>query len=124
MQGMSVDEPITIFDINNHLADVCWFYTAITRVTSLSNLNIFVGELPRGNKRDIKCVITSMIASHKVTDINADREVFLECYVDLEWTLKLLKKTKVCKYCSNILDTEGDNSIINIIFSGRKFFVI
>ena len=109
MQGMSVDEPITIFDVDSYFVDVCWFYTAITRVTSLANLNIFVGEI-RSAKRDIKCVITSMIASHKVTDINADREVYLDekCYVDLEWTLKLLKKTKMCKYCDNILDTDGD----------------
>jgi hypothetical protein len=109
MQGMSVDEPITIFDVDSYFVDVCWFYTAITRVTSLANLNIYVGEM-QSSKRDIKCVITSMIASHRVTDINADREVeaFLDSYVDLEWTLKSLKKTKVCKYCDNILDTEGD----------------
>ncbi len=44
MQGLSVDEDITIFDATRHTATVQWLYTAITRTTDLSKITIYLGE--------------------------------------------------------------------------------
>ncbi len=44
MQGLSVDEDITIFDVTRHTATVQWLYTAITRTTDLSKITIYLGE--------------------------------------------------------------------------------
>ena len=102
-QGLSEDEPITIFDIGEFFVDMDWIYTAITRTTALENINIFTGVIPKIIKFDLKTQIGKMINQHLDNDIKANREIIGE-YVDVEWVMDKLKKVKTCKYCKKQLD--------------------
>ncbi len=44
LQGMDIDEPFTIFDMNNMFVDMTWIYTAISRATKIEYMHIFLGE--------------------------------------------------------------------------------
>ena len=105
-QGMSIEEAITIFDINAWFVDNSWVYTAVTRVTSLENLNIYVGTVGDG-KLDLIKQIDRMISSHREADTK--RNIVGE-YITIDWVLEKLKKTKTCKYCKKHLDTSGQQS--------------
>jgi hypothetical protein len=102
-QGMGIEEAITIFDLDEWFVDNSWVYTAITRVVSLDNLNIYVGSIG-DNKMDRIRQIDGMIRGHMEADKN--REIVGE-YITIEWVQEKLKKTKTCKYCKNHLDTSG-----------------
>ena len=95
-QGMSENEPITIFDIYHPYIDSTWIYTAITRTTALKNISIFLGNL--NTDININDVIEKMIATHKYNDIKAKRKI-REDYVNKEWVLNKLNTFKKCRRC-------------------------
>ena len=106
LQGMSVDEPITIFDTYAFMVDSCWLYTAITRATSIENINVYAAFNDCGEKeRAIQ--IDNMISGHINADISADRDIKMSEYVTRKWVLEKLKKVKTCLYCKKQLDTSG-----------------
>lgn len=107
-QGLSENEPITIFNIptnvfdNNIIVDKYWIYTAITRTTSLNNVYIFNGKIQ--NAKDNKINIDNAIQSH----LNYDKARFglnkIDNYITCEWICEEIKKNKMCKYCKNYFD--------------------
>jgi hypothetical protein len=102
-QGMSEDEPITIFDIHHFMVDIAWIYTAITRTTRLENIHIYLGETGR---TELRRQIDTMIIGHINSDSDAGRD-FVGKFITTNWVLNILKNTKVCKYCHNELDTSS-----------------
>ena len=106
-QGASIDEPITIFDIDSFFVDKYWIYTAITRATSIENITIYKGKVEDKRLELIKQV-ENMIVSHIHVDLDKGRETVGE-YITVKWVLDTLKKVKTCKYCKCFLDTSGQN---------------
>ena len=41
-QGLTIDEKITIFDLNHFMVNTKWIYTAITRTTDLKNIQFYI----------------------------------------------------------------------------------
>jgi len=105
-QGMSENEPITIFDIDHFYVDNLWIYTAITRATSLDNISIFLGNL--NTDINLNDVVDKMIASHKYNDIKVKRTI-RDDYVTRDWVLNELKRVKICRRCTLSLDVTGNN---------------
>ena len=106
-QGMSINEPITIFDINSWFVDKYWIYTAITRATAIEDITIFNGKVDDG-KLELINKIERDIVGHIHADLNKNRETVGE-YITVKWVLDTLKKVKTCKYCKGCLDISGQN---------------
>jgi hypothetical protein len=45
LQGLSVDEKLTIFDLNHFMVDNSWIYTAITRTNDLNIIQFYINCL-------------------------------------------------------------------------------
>jgi len=106
-QGMSEDQAITIFDINHWFITTEWIYTAITRATSLDNINIFLGE--EFDVNEISKTIDKMIESHINNDLQKNRKIY-GTYVNRKWVMDELKKYKKCRICKNYLDISNMES--------------
>lgn len=118
-QGLSEEEPITIFDMDAFMVDNKWVYTAITRTTALENLTIYYGEPFKTT--DLEKIIKTKIDGHKKADEDNQREIIGK-YVDVKWVMDKLK-TKTCNKCLRFLDISGqqcfsinrlDNNIAHI----------
>ena len=106
VQGMTIDENITIFDYYNNFVDKYWIYTALTRTTELKNVSIYVGK--QSSTEDyVKGKIMKMITFHKESDAKACRE-WNGDYIDLEYVLQEFKNTSNCRYCGEPIDILGD----------------
>jgi hypothetical protein len=108
VQGMTIDDKITIFDFGNYHVDKHWVYTAITRTTELSNVSIYLGK-QKDPKEMLMEKITKMIQHHKQADIKADRLDNWGEYITPSYAYDTLMKTSNCKYCLEPLDVMGDN---------------
>jgi ATP-dependent exoDNAse (exonuclease V) alpha subunit len=106
VQGMTIDENITIFDFYNNFVDKYWLYTAITRTTELKNVSIFVGK-QKDLTEYINGKIVNMIKFHKESDAKACRE-WNGNYIDLDFVLEEFKNTSNCRYCGEPIDIYGD----------------
>jgi hypothetical protein len=106
-QGLSEDEPITIFDINHFMVTVNWIYTAITRTTDLNNISIYLGKtVYEENEDSLKKQIENMIDGHKHSDVKNNR-IMDEKYIDVKWTMNELKNTRKCSECNKYLDVSN-----------------
>jgi hypothetical protein len=128
-QGLSENEPITIFDINHFMVDINWIYTAITRCTNLDNITIYLGKTPyEENIVSLRNQINNMISCHKMNDIKSNRKIEYDKYVDVDWTMNELKKGNKCSECHKYLDISQpecfsidriDNNIAHYEFNCR-----
>jgi hypothetical protein len=85
-QGLSIDEKITIFDLNHFMVNTKWIYTAITRTTDLKNIQFYMGSKYSLNSNGFEAVNYKQktdIENHKITDSNAKRD--MSDYVDVNW---------------------------------------
>ena len=106
VQGMTINENITIWDFWNNFVNKYWLYTAITRTTELSNVRIFTGK-QKDLTDMLKEKIVKMIKFHKESDAKACRE-WNGDYIDVEYVLEELKNTSNCKYCGEPIDITGN----------------
>jgi len=87
MQGLSIDDKITIFDCNTAYSDRSWIWTAITRATKLSNIQIFKHndtEVSTLDKSKIKQYFINRIAFHKIEDNKKNRSFIDDEYITME----------------------------------------
>ena len=89
--------------MNFYFVSVEWIYTALTRATDLSNIQIFTGVLP--NPKDLDKIINNKLNLHQIEDELKEREFDL----DSQWVHSQLKNVKSCKYCHCDLDITGDH---------------
>jgi hypothetical protein len=110
LQGLSVKEPYTIFNIRSPFVSMKWIYTALTRTTNLDNIQIFMGKLDDGDGiNKLKSQIERRIESHKNTD-KLEQRPCVGAYVNLKWVLDGLKNSK-CKYCLLDFNITEKNSV-------------
>jgi len=107
-QGMSEDEPMTIFDIDHFMVDVDWIYTAITRSTSLDNISIYMGKTDyEQNMITLKGQIRNMIDGHIHSDNMNDRLISGENYINVDWVMNELMRNKKCSECHKHYDVSN-----------------
>jgi hypothetical protein len=113
MQGASISDKMTIFDLNIPYVSKEHIYVAITRARSLKNLQIFIHP-----EREVNSYTTSRITqyfsfkiqNYKKQDEKAKRDFKIEDYIDEDFILKQMKKTNnKCSYCLKDLELFIDN---------------
>ena len=108
-QGLSIDEKITIFDLNHFMVGNKWIYTAITRTTDIKNIQFYIKKNRfENNEIDIyveenglEQVVTKLhrdIGNHWKTDRDAGRNMD-DWDLTPAWALDILRKTKRCSLC-------------------------
>ena len=101
-QGLSVDGGLTIFDSNTCRINRKWLYTAITRSTDLSKIQIFKHSDKECYKLEESMNIQKLknkISSYKSQDKRADRTWNDEKYINTEWVTRVLQKHPQCPVC-------------------------
>ena len=124
MQGLSIDGPITIFDIDTPYIDPNFVYVAITRARDFKNVYIY-----KTNETNLIKLIDSKInqyfkdkiSGYKQQDKNANRSYNSDDYVDIDFIKKLLiyknldhyKNLKHCEMCETPFNIQINNGIVN-----------
>ena len=87
VQGLSINGPIKIFDINTPFVDRFFVWTALTRSTDFSNITIFehpASEIESLKSCKIKQYFKNKVDGYKHQDKTADRKWNSIDYVDVE----------------------------------------
>ena len=102
VQGMSIDEPITIFDVNTPYVDRYFVWTALTRSTNFENVTIFEhskDDVESLTKSRVKQYFENKVKGYKSQDQLANR-AYDNNFIDAEWIkaeyAKLDKNKKCC----------------------------
>lgn len=107
IQGDSFDEgeKATIFDTNIPHTDRKYFWTGITRVRNLNDIQVFIHsdkEVNSLTKSKMIQYYNFKIDGYKHQDMNANRKIDNNIYVNSSWILDECEKCKyTCKYCSS-----------------------
>ena len=122
MQGASISEKMTIFDLNSPYVSKEHTYVAITRARSLKNLQIFIhpdNEVKSYTNARIKQYFAFKIQNYKKQDEKVKREFKVEEYIDENFIFSQQKKTNnKCSYCLKDLELFIDND--NIVKSNLR----
>ena len=104
-QGLTFNEPFTIFDALSYMADGRWLYTAYTRTTHFKNITFC---LNKGNEiTKMKSIIRSQLNNHQIEDKKQNRKFDLT----VEWVFNQIKNCGyICKICKTGLDITGYES--------------
>ncbi|HRP37714.1 MAG TPA: hypothetical protein PLS50_07960, partial [Candidatus Dojkabacteria bacterium] len=113
VQGLSLDVPITIFDVNTPYADRYFVWTALTRATDFNNVTIFehsVDDVVKLRQQKVKQYFKKKVEDYKKQDKKSgrwkpDKEgkfQEIEDYIDEDWFNDEYSKlkTKVCAACN------------------------
>ncbi|NBP03788.1 MAG: hypothetical protein EBU90_27550, partial [Proteobacteria bacterium] len=102
-QGLTENEPITIFNVGHSFVTNEWIFTAVSRATSLSNVLIYEPHLKIEEYKIDKNTIQSRIDKYLEEDKRLGR-ITNDEYVTVDWVLSELSKSKKCSCCKNEFD--------------------
>jgi predicted adenine nucleotide alpha hydrolase (AANH) superfamily ATPase len=114
---MSVSDGITMFDLTFWYVTREWFYTALTRATSLDRIFFWEPEvklhsLQAVQESEVRAAMERRIAGHKLADAKAGRPFAEEDYVTVERVLELVREQGArCFACQTFVvppRAEGD----------------
>ena len=104
VQGLSINEPITIFDTNTSYVNREWIYTALTRATDFNNVTIFVhSEKETKGLRNAKFYqyLNLKIKGYMEQDKKCHRMYKKEHYINDKWIMFKLHFTDECIKCNS-----------------------
>ena len=90
VQGLSIKEPITIFDTNTAYVNREWIYTALTRATDFNNVTIFVHSQEETKKLKLAKLyqyLNLKIKGYMEQDKTCQRSYKKEDYITSNWIL-------------------------------------
>lgn len=124
MQGLSIDDKITIFDCNTPYVDRFFIWTALTRATDLNNVQIFehsVKELMSLKKSWVRLYFNQKVQGYKHQDKKAGRQYNNEDYIDPEWFKIQYRDHKNCPSCNKLFEVSilEDNKVTSNITADR-----
>ena len=102
VQGLSIDDIVTLFDCNTAYVDRNFVWTSITRVRDLDNITYFEHsheEVQRLSDAKLMQYLKLKIEGYKKQDIEAKRTIDKEKYIDDDWLFKQIEKNKNCPLC-------------------------
>ena len=103
VQGLSIDDEITIFDCNTPYVDREFVWTAITRARELKNITFFehsANEIKRLEESKLKQFLKLKIDGYKRQDLDAKRTICNEMYIDVEWFSDQIFTHQNCTVCN------------------------
>lgn len=124
VQGITRNEPITIFDSNTPYVDRKFLWTALTRVKKLEDITIFIHS-----KEDVERLTTSRlnlylkqkVDCYKSQDRKAEREYVEDDFVDVKWINEKFEASKYCLFCKKHYELylDQDSNVISNITVDR-----
>ena len=102
VQGLSIDDKVTLFDCNTAYVDRNFVWTAITRVRDLKNITFFEHspeEVQRLEDAKLRQFIKLKIDGNKRQDIDAKRKIEKDKYVDVQWFSQQVLANDRCPLC-------------------------
>lgn len=99
LQGMSVSDGITLFDLTFWHVTREWFYTALTRATSLDRIfywepEVKLHSLQAVQESEVRAALERKIAGHKMADRKAGRSFDEADYVTPERVWELMEEQR------------------------------
>jgi hypothetical protein len=112
LQGFTIKEPITVFDLYSNMITVSWLYVAITRSRNLKDITLYWGKTANIGEKAINDLLKNRILGHLESDKN--RNMNGE-YITVEWIKDKISKTKCCsgvnnKECNRLFDYNDPES--------------
>lgn len=106
IQGITLENAMTIFDYDFKHVEKEWLWTAISRVRDLDEVYFFDGELVETMKDcRLRNLIQQRIQGHMYADKQAGRDIS-EDYIDLEYVESMISKMGLCPGCGSCLADE------------------
>lgn len=99
LQGCSTSDSITIFDSNSPHVDKYWLWTAVTRVRSFGQLNIFIhseSDVRKYNFSKMMQYFTFKVDKYKEQDKTAGRSMDNKDYIDAQWIYETFRHNRCC----------------------------
>ena len=120
VQGLSIDDDITVFDCNTPYTDRHFVWTAITRARSLDKIIYFhhsENEVKRLEESRKNQFLKLKIDFYKRQDMDAKRDILKDKYIDVAWFADAISQVDRCSLCGckyyMVLD-ESNNIFCNI----------
>ena len=125
VQGLSIDEKMTLFDCNTPYVDRFFIWTALTRAKYLKNVQVFEHsrhEVMSLRKSWVKLYLRNKVNGYKQQDKRAGREYVNKDYIDVEWFKTQYRDNKSCPLCRAPFEVviENDNNVTSNITVDRK----
>ena len=124
VQGLSIDNKITIFDCNTPYVDRYFIWTALTRSTNLNNVQIYEhsNEEVMSLKRSwVRLYFNKKIQGYKQQDKKSGRQHNSDDYIDPEWFKLRYRTHKNCPLCNVLFEVSilEDNKVTSNITADR-----
>jgi hypothetical protein len=103
VQGLSIDDEVSLFDCNTPYGDRNFVWTSITRVRDLKNITFFEhsdDEVHRLEDAKLKQFLKLKIDGYKRQDIEAKRKIDKEHFVDVDWFNNQISRCDHCPLCN------------------------
>ena len=99
LQGVTVQDSITLFDWDLPYITLKWIWVAITRTTSLDNVKIYNGKCFEFNETVIAKCFEKKIKEYQLQDSKSKLPIDHENYVNIKWFKQFLSTP--CPRCNN-----------------------
>lgn len=113
VQGLSIDDKMTIFDVNCAYTSREYVWTAITRARSLDNIQIFnhpKNEVKALYEAKIKQYLSLKVNGYKEQDKSKKREWVESEYVTSKWIQDNFNECKTCEGCKQDMELYMDSN--------------
>jgi hypothetical protein len=105
LQGITVQNEITIFNIGFLFVTREWFWTAISRCTSIKDIYVYISPETKEQKEVKRYAIQKKINDHKQEDIKKGRNFTEKDFINLETVKDLWRKQDgQCALCNTELE--------------------
>jgi hypothetical protein len=115
-QGATIDDKVTLFNLNSPFVDRQRLWVALTRASELKNITVFLDsdESVDFSKNSIlDRYLTNKIQNYKQQDKQARREYKETEYIDNAWIKhEILSSKSCCHLCSNVIDITIENCVV------------
>ena len=124
VQGLSIDNKITIFDCNTPYVDRYFIWTALTRSTDLNNVQIYEHskeEVMSLKRSWVRLYFNQKIQGYKQQDKKNGRQHNSDDYIDPEWFKLQYRTNKKCPLCNVSFEVSilEDNKVTSNITADR-----
>ncbi|MFO0415533.1 MAG: hypothetical protein ACK50E_07745 [Bacteroidota bacterium] len=120
VQGITKNKKLTVFDSNTPYVDRKFLWTALTKVTKLSDVSIFIHsnkEIENLTQSRLKLYLRNKIDSYKNQDKKANRDYNINEYITVEWIHEKMEENLYCPFCKKHYElyvNEDSNVVSNI----------